>query len=240
MSFMNVLYQDEKIIAVCKPSGVVSHANEWTKEYEKPALQQARDIVGKHVYMIHRLDRPTSGILLFGKTPEAARFVKNLFDVHHIEKTYHALVRGFLSENQLIDHPVNGKQSISLLEPLCHLTLDIPVGKYAQARYTFARLKPKTGRMHQLRKHMVHLRNPIVGDTVYGDRHHNKMFKQTLGFNRLWLFATSIKLRDYYEYEKNGSKDLEIHCPITHKCRRFLMKNNTFVADSMPSQSSML
>ena len=235
---MEILYQDEKIVAVSKPSGVISHKNEWTSASDIPALQMLRNKLKTHVYMVHRLDRATSGILLFAKSAELARWLKGFFDQGKIQKTYHALVRGWVSEDVRVDHRIAGKDSVSIVEPLSHLKLPIHVGRYEEARYSFVRLTPITGRTHQLRKHMVHLKRPIIGDKVYGDRHHNRMFKENFAIDRLWLFSTSVRIDGYFEKVKN--KDLHINCTIPYRCRRFLTKQSFFITEQIKGKNTSL
>lgn len=118
---MKILYQDENILAVEKVSGLITHRNEWSAQGEPAALQIARDLISTKVYPVHRLDRSTSGVLLFTKSSESARSVKELFDSGHVQKTYIALVRGWLKETVKVDRQVDGKDALSLFEPIAHL-----------------------------------------------------------------------------------------------------------------------
>ncbi len=210
---MRILYQDEALVAVHKPAGLLVHrtdiAHGQTDEF---ALQQVAELTGKYVYPLHRIDRPTNGILLFAFTEEATRALKDDFTERRIQKTYQALVRGWLDEEQTLDYPlkkvlfdkrkkkklkaaeieIEKQDAITHIRPLAQCELNIPVGRYETARYTLVELQPKTGRTHQLRRHLAHLRHPILGDRRYGDRYHNRMLEER--FNSRRLFLTAIRL----------------------------------------------
>jgi tRNA pseudouridine65 synthase len=236
---MNIIYQDNRIVVINKPSGMICHRNEWTRSHEVPAMQLTRNTVKQQVYTIHRIDRSTSGILVFAKDKKTASLLQSLFAENKIKKTYHALVRGWVNQDSVVTKKLDDKECESSVEVISHLLLNYPVGRYDQARYSLVRLKPKTGRNHQLRRHLVHLRHPIVGDRVRGDRDHNQFFKEALGFDRLWLFATSIVIPDFLSV--NGVKrDLNITCPIASKCKKFLLKQAFTIPEMAANKNSDL
>lgn len=212
---MQILYQDEEIVAVHKPAGLLVHrtdiAHGQTDEF---ALQQVAELTGKYVYPLHRLDRPTNGVLLFAFTEDATRTLKADFTEHRIQKTYVAVVRGWLLEEQTLDYPlkkllfdrrkkrklkaseveIEKQEAITHIRPISRCELEIPVGRYQTARYTLVELQPKTGRTHQLRRHLAHLRYPILGDRRYGDRDHNRMLEERYDCRRLFLSAIRLEL----------------------------------------------
>ncbi len=205
-----ILYEDDELVAVHKPSGLLVHRS-WLDRHETQfAMQMTRDQVGCHVFPVHRLDRPTSGVLLFAKSAEMARRLSEQFAAHQIEKVYLALCRGHLSEGGTLDYPLKeeldaiadkharqdkpAQEAVTHYAPLRQAELPIPVSRYPSARYTLMALRPQTGRKHQLRRHMAHLRHPIVGDTTHGCRHHNKLYRQEFGVQRLWLIAKGMGL----------------------------------------------
>ena len=205
---LTILYQDEYLVAVDKPAGLFVHRSFMDKDEKYFALQLVRDQVGQYVYPLHRLDKPTSGVLLFALTKEVAQKMGQVFTEHNIEKTYFALTRGHLIGEGLIAHPLKEKldkigdkfakadkpaQSAQTnYQSLCTATLPIAVGKYPSVRYSLIKCLPKTGRRHQIRRHLAHLRHPILGDINYGDNKQNPFFAQHFCFKRLMLFAQKI------------------------------------------------
>jgi len=231
---MKILYQDEKIVAVDKKSGIITHRNEWSRKGELAALQMVRNLLSQKVYPVHRLDRSTSGVIVFAKSSQYAKEVKCLFDEGKVKKTYLGLIRGWMHETKSVEKELDGKKAKSLIEPLAHFTSPIPVGKYDESRYTWARMFPFSGRYHQLRRHCVHLRHPIIGDSVHGDSSHNRIFKDRHGYRRLWLFASEISFISY------GVSNLTIRCPIDADCRDFLTRQNFSIPSSTGNSLSNL
>jgi tRNA pseudouridine65 synthase len=232
---LNILYQDEYLVAVDKPPGLFVHRSFMDKNEIYFALQLVRDQVGKYVYPVHRLDRPTSGVLLFALTKEVAQKMNEAFanksnavsnintmssrlnnsldkdEEVELIKTYYALVRGHLAINtqsDLIDHPLKekldklGDKGVNVdkaaqsaqtnYRVIKQATLPIALGKFESVRYSLVKLTPITGRRHQIRRHLAHLRHPIIGDINYGDNKQNPFFIKNFGFKRLMLIAHSL------------------------------------------------
>jgi len=221
---LTILYQDEYIVAVDKPAGLFVHRSYMDKDEIYFALQLVRDQIGQYVYPVHRLDRPTSGVLLFALTKEVAQKLNEAFanksnsdGVNEINsesdltKTYYALVRGHLpitEQAQLIDYPLKekldklGDKNVSrdkaaqsaktYYQVIKQASLPVALGKFDSVRYSLVKLLPVTGRRHQIRRHLAHLRHPIIGDINYGDNKQNPFFIQHFGFKRLMLIAKSL------------------------------------------------
>ena len=188
--------------AVSKPSGWVTHRSHWDRSSEA-LLQWVRDQQqGKHVHAVHRLDRSTSGIVLFAKNPIAAKRLMEEFESRSAQKCYFALVRGFLKESIVINSPLrvikNDESKGDYVEALTEVSLlakgilHQPLGEFESQRISFLKLSPKTGRTHQLRRHTAKISHPIIGDTKYGDRHINRLWR-SLGLTRLALHAYSLE-----------------------------------------------
>ncbi len=201
------IYRDEYLLAVHKPAGLLLHRSPIDRHETEFALQYARALNGgEHVYPVHRLDRPTSGLLLFARDPATASTLGRAFMAGEVRKTYLALVRGWTAEAGLIDHPLREHatdrrckdQDQPMREARSHYrrlaTPEIPVAieGYPSSRYSLVELKPHTGRKHQLRRHMQHIAHPIIGDTNYGRTRHNHYFAERFGFSRLMLAATGM------------------------------------------------
>jgi tRNA pseudouridine65 synthase len=205
-----LLYRDDHFLAVNKPAGMLVHRSDLDRHETRFALQLARDLAGRHVYPVHRLDRPTSGVLLFALSPEAARAAADAFESDLVGKSYLAIVRGVPGEELSIDYPLREipdryegrresvesgpKEAVTYFRRLAQAELPVPVGNYPAARYSLLQVQPRTGRRHQIRRHLKHVFHPILGDTTYGDGRHNRLFRETLGCGRLLLHAVELSL----------------------------------------------
>lgn len=221
---LEILYQDEEIIAINKPCGWFVHRSLLDPKVTEIVLQHLRDQVGRYLYPVHRLDRPTSGVLLLAFSASSARFLSEQFMHDQVEKEYLAVVRGYLFDKDKIEHPLSvildkiadkgiekkeAQSALTEYEGLAQVELELSTGKYPTSRYSLVSLKPKTGRKHQLRRHMNHIAHPIVGDTTYGDLRHNRLFLQEFGINRLLLHSYKIKV-----IHPMTKKELTIEAPL--------------------------
>ncbi len=205
---LTILYQDDYLVAVDKPAGLFVHRSFMDKNEIYFALQLVRDMVGQYVYPLHRLDRPTSGVLLFALSEDVARMMGSDFSERKVKKTYYALTRGHLEGAGTIDHPLKEKldklgdkfvsqnkapqHAVTHYQSIHTASLAIELGKYSSVRYSLIKLQPETGRRHQIRRHLAHLRHPIIGDINYGDNKQNPFFHQYFGFKRLMLIAKEL------------------------------------------------
>ncbi len=202
-----LLYLDPYLAAIHKPSGLLVHRSLIDRHETRFAMQWLRDHLGRRVYICHRLDKPTSGVLVFALSPEIARRMGEHFTERRVEKRYQAIVRGHL-EAGTIDYPLVEQPDAladALADPdkpaqpavtdyrcLARTELPFPVGRYPTARYSLLELMPRTGRKHQLRRHLKHIFHPILGDTTYGDGRHNRFLRERFGCDRLLLAATEL------------------------------------------------
>ncbi len=199
MHKLSVVYQDRECIAVYKPAGIPVHRSALHGE-RHVVLQWLRDQIGQRVYPVHRLDRGTAGLLLFALNPGAARALARQFELREARKTYLAMVRGYLPEQGRIDYALaeaGGVARSAVTDYTCLATaeLDMAVRPYATTRYSLAKLSPRSGRRHQIRRHLAHLRHPVIGDSTHGDNHHNRAFRDRFGDYRLMLVAVGLSLR---------------------------------------------
>ena len=205
---LEILYQDEVLVAVNKPAGMLVHRS-WLDRHETQfVMQTLRDQIGQRVYPIHRLDRPTSGVLLFALNSEIANLLCRQFEQKQIEKQYLAVVRGYVTGHGEIDYPLKvqldkiadkfsqldkaPQSAVTFYEGVQTVEMPYGVGRYATSRYSLVRLIPQTGRKHQLRRHMKHIFHPILGDTQYGDLHQNRALMEHTGCARLLLHAEKL------------------------------------------------
>jgi tRNA pseudouridine65 synthase len=208
---MEILYRDDQLIAVNKPSGLLVHRSPIDRHETRFALQLLRDQIGQRVYPLHRLDKPTSGVLLFALDEESARLMMPVFSGGRVSKEYLAVVRGYTDESAIIDYPLKeqldrmtdaladadkpAQAAVTGYRRLATAELPQAVGRYNTARYSLLSLTPETGRKHQLRRHMKHIFHPIIGDTTHGDSRHNQFFRDRLDCRRLLLAATQVSFK---------------------------------------------
>ncbi len=199
MNPLEILYQDEYIIAINKPHGLLVHQSPIARDASEFAIQLLRDQIGKKVFPVHRLDRKTSGVLLFAFDKDVNRILTEQFTTKQIEKRYIAIVRGFAPEEMLIDYALykdNGvlQEAQTLIKCMQTAEIDLPSGKHQTSRYSFVEAFPFTGRMHQIRKHLAHILNPIIGDRPHGCNKQNKIWLEKFEMNTMMLHGASLKL----------------------------------------------
>ena len=196
---LEVIYRDNWLIAINKPPGLLVHRTNISAD-STVALQMLRDQIGRRVYPVHRLDRPTSGVLLFALDSDTARRLNTAFSARAIEKDYLAVTRGYTAVEGLIDYPLCERReqapqpAVTRYTRLDTVELPISIGRYATGRYSLVLAAPETGRMHQIRKHFAHIRHPIIGDTTHGEGRHNRLFRQRFDCHRLLLHAWRLGL----------------------------------------------
>lgn len=207
---LEIIYQDEYLVAINKPSNLLVHRSWIDKDETRFAIQMLRDQIGQYVYPLHRLDKPTSGVLIFALSKEVARAVSEQMQEKGFKKEYLAIVRGYAQENGTIDYALKevldkmtdakartdkeAQSAVTFYEKLAQVELPFEVGRYKTTRYSLLKLRPQTGRKHQLRRHMKHILHPIVGDTKYGRGEHNRFFREEFDSRRLLLHAYELRL----------------------------------------------
>lgn len=209
---LDVLYHDSDLVAVHKPPGLLVHRTKLDPRENAAALQLLRDQIGARVFPVHRLDRPTSGVLLFALNEQAARRMSDKFAAREVDKTYLCVTRGIPQRTSwMIDYPLveeldaltdrlanEGKPAQdAITEVRCLDSVELPfrVDKFPTARYALLECRPKTGRKHQIRRHLRHEGHPIVGDVNHGVGKHNRFFSEHFGVRRLLLCCTEISFR---------------------------------------------
>ncbi len=210
MEPLPIIHRDEHLVAIDKPSGLLVHRSPIDRHETRFALQMLRDQIGQRVYPVHRLDKPTSGVLLFALSSEVARTVSEQFANHSVLKSYLAVVRGWCPTEGVIDHALRDKpdkiadrnrsqesparEAVTRFERLNTVEIPHAVDRYPHSRYSLVALYPEQGRMHQLRRHMKHLGYPIIGDAKHGKGVHNRFFEQQYNCGRLLLACTGMDI----------------------------------------------
>ena len=203
---LSVLHADSDLVAIDKPAGLLVHPSGLDAREERSALKLLRDQRGEWLWPLHRLDKGTSGVLLFARHQEAAREWGRAFEEGRVGKRYLALVRGWPPERGEIDQPLardpelpsQGQERIAAVtrfERLACFEWPFRVdARHATSRYALVAAEPLTGRRHQIRRHFKQLAHPLVGDTTHGKGAHNRAVEAWLGTSRLWLHATRLEL----------------------------------------------
>ena len=204
---LQIIFEDDYLVAINKPHGLLIHRTKLANDANEFAMQILRDQLGYRVTPCHRIDRKTSGALLFSKDKKINILINKLFYENRMKKSYLAIVRGFTDDDGLIDYALkaeNGKMQESITKYNClHKTeLQLPYSGQSTSRYSLLKLIPKTGRMHQLRKHMAHINHPIIGDRPHGCNKQNKLFKEKWQMTTMLLHAHSLEFEHPITYEK--------------------------------------
>lgn len=194
---LQILYQDEYLVAINKPHGLLVHQSSIARNADEFAVQLLRDQIEQKVYPAHRLDRKTSGVLLFALDKSTNQSLTQQFTDKTVVKKYWAIVRGYAPDELTIDYALrkdNGvlQDAVTKIKTLDRVEIDLPFGKHPTSRYSFIEAQPQTGRMHQIRKHMAHIFHPIIGDRPHGCNKQNKLWLEKFGMNNMLLHGQSL------------------------------------------------
>ncbi|MGB1204793.1 MAG: pseudouridine synthase [Chitinophagales bacterium] len=212
---LTILYQDEHYVAIDKPHGLLVHRNPKATDVKTFALQQVRNMIRKKIYPIHRLDRATSGVLIFGLHSRAASRLQAYFRERSIQKEYWAIVVGHTDNEGIIDLPLRKtaksplKNSITFYKTLAKVEMPVPIALYPKNRYSLVSVSPKTGRMHQIRQHFKHIQHPILGDKRYSNWHYNNWFFREMNIKNMQLLSKKLSFIHPFSKE-NVSIEAEI------------------------------
>ena len=215
---LNLIYEDDHFVAINKPSGLLMHPSLIDKHEKQTALTLLQNELGKKVYIVHRLDKPTAGITLFALSAEAANKAADIFERRDVNKTYLAIVRGYPKQQDCIytplsevpdkilskrkKNPTQRKPAVTAFRRITTTEIPVFISRHPTSRYSLLEVHPKTGRMHQIRRHLKHIRYPIIGDTKHGDHKHNRYFRETLDCHKMLLAATELSFLHPYTKAK--------------------------------------
>jgi len=222
---LEIIYHDNWLVAINKPAGTLVHKSAIDFHEQHNAQEQLQEQINAPAYPVHRLDKPTSGVLLFALNKETAAHVALQFQNHEITKEYIAVVRGHTDDNGSVDNPVRDKdaphkprkEAFTAYTTLAKLTLPVLVDRYPETRYSRILVQPTTGRRHQIRQHMKHISHPLIGDTSYGKTVHNQFFKQHFGCTRLLLHAQKLGLT-----HPHSGEAINLHADLDEQFHRVI------------------
>ena len=216
-TMIEILYQDDALIAVNKPAGLAVHRSKMVGNAEEFLIDLLREQVGDSVYLAHRLDRATSGVLLVARSKEVAAALGEQFMGRAVHKQYLVVVRGWPEPAEgLVDYPLPGSRETGpRREARTHYrrlaTVEVPIalGRYPQQRYALLLAEPESGRFRQIRKHLAHIHHPVIGDCQHGRGDHNRLYKQHFGCHRMLLHAWRIR----FAHPATGAA-MELEAPL--------------------------
>jgi tRNA pseudouridine65 synthase len=197
---LEILYQDDALIAVNKPAGLAVHRSKMVSNADEFLIDILREQVGGTVYLAHRLDRATSGVLLIARSTDVAAALGEQFMGRDVHKQYLTVVRGWPEPTEgVVDYPLPGSRETgprrdarTAYRLLATVEVPIALGRYPQQRYALLLVEPETGRFRQIRKHMAHIHHPVIGDCQHGRSDHNRLYKQYFSCHRMLLHARRL------------------------------------------------
>lgn len=213
---LEILYEDSHFIAVNKPAKLLVHRSEIDRHETRFAVQELRNQIGRYVWPVHRLDKGTSGVLLFAFDPETVAKMGLIFNTDQVRKAYCAAVRGWMNEAIVLDHAIvpptdpyikqrkvpEALPAQTVFTPLANAEIAVRSGAFATSRYALVQAEPLTGRRHQIRKHLKHLSHPILGDSTYGKGEHNRLMRSLFSVDRMLLHAWLLEFVSPFDQKK--------------------------------------
>ncbi|MCE8017859.1 pseudouridylate synthase [Halomonas sp. MCCC 1A17488] len=218
---LSILHRDEHLVAVHKPAGLLVHRSKLAGGEREFLLQRLRDQLGQRIYPVHRLDRPTSGVMVFALNPATATRLGDSFAERRVAKRYLAVVRGTGPECERLDYALREEdgsrpksempalEAVTEIRRLDSVELPVQVDRYPTSRYSLMEARPLTGRRHQIRRHLSRRGYPIIGDAKHGKGNHNRFFAQRLGCPRLLLAAVGLS----FDHPVSGHR-LALSCAL--------------------------
>jgi tRNA pseudouridine65 synthase len=200
-ALIDVIYEDASVLAVNKPAGLLVHRSKIAADEDDFLLDRVQSQVGSALFLAHRLDRATSGVVLLAKSREIVGELGRQFMARSVIKRYLAVVRGWPDAEGVIDYPLPDvrdhaprKPALTRWHTLATATLPMALGKYPEQRYALVEAQPETGRYRQIRKHFHHVSHHIIGDTSHGRGDHNRLWRMHFQMHRLLLHAWRLEL----------------------------------------------
>ncbi len=219
-----VLHVDDRLAVVAKPAGLMVHDSALARGETDFAADRLREQFGRPVFLVHRLDRATSGCLLLAFDRDTASALGRTLMSHEVEKTYWAICRGWPAEAEfVVDHDLDGgpgkpqkKPAITRFRRLATAEIDVPSAGFSTSRYAWLEASPQTGRFRQIRRHLKHLSHHLIGDTSHGDGRHNRAFRM-MGIHRMLLHARALA----FAHPATG-EPLRVEAPVDDEFARAL------------------
>jgi tRNA pseudouridine65 synthase len=214
---LEILYQDDALMAVNKPANLAVHRSKFVGPADEFLIDLLREQAGDNVYLAHRLDRATSGVLLVARRKDVAAALGEQFMARTVRKQYLVVVRGWPEPlEDVIDYALPGaretgprREARTRYRRLHTIEVPIALGRYPQQRYALLLAEPESGRFRQIRKHLAHIHHPVIGDCQHGRGDHNRLYKQHFGCHRMLLHAWRVRFA-----HPLGSAPMQIEAPL--------------------------
>ena len=220
---LSVLHRDDRLAVVDKPAGLMVHDSALARGESDFAADRLRLQFGQPIFLVHRLDRATSGCLLLAFDRDTAGALGRVLMSREVEKDYLAVCRGWPEDEFVVDHPLDGGPGKPLKKPaltrftrLATCELDLPSAGFPTSRYALLRAQPQTGRFRQIRRHLKHVSHHLIGDSSHGDGRHNRAFR-ALGIHRMLLHAQRLA----FAHPHDGHR-VEVVAPLDAQFARAL------------------
>ena len=195
---LQVLHADDTLAVVAKPAGLMVHDSALARGEHDFAADRLREQFARPVFLVHRLDRATSGCLLLAFDRDTASLLGKALMAGAVDKHYLAVCRGWPEADFVVDHALDGgpgkprkKPAVTRFTRLATAELSLPSAGFATSRYALLQVRPETGRFRQIRRHLKHASHHLVGDSSHGDGRHNRTFR-ALGIHRMLLHAQRL------------------------------------------------
>ena len=229
---LEILYADDTLAIVDKPAGLMVHDSALARGETDFAADRLREQFGKPIFLVHRLDRATSGCLLLAFDRDTASALGKVLMSREVEKEYWAVCRGWPDEAFTVDHPLDGgpgkpvkKPAVTHFTRLATTELSMPSASFETSRYALLSATLDTGRFRQIRRHLKHLSHHLIGDTSHGDGRHNRNFRM-LGIHRMLLHARRLA----FVHPLMGER-VEVRAPVDAEFGKALALFEGFVAE---------
>ena len=224
---LEILHQDDALIAVNKPANLAVHRSKMVGNADTFLIDELREQIGDSVYLAHRLDRATSGVLLVARSKEVATALGEQFMGRTVHKQYLVVVRGWPEPAEgVIDYALPGsretgprREARTRYRQLDSIEVPIELGRYPQQRYALLLAEPQSGRFRQIRKHLAHIHHPVIGDCQHGRGDHNRLYKQHFGCHRMLLHAWRVS----FAHPLSG-EPMTIEAPLDEACAGLLAR----------------
>lgn len=239
---IEILYQDDALIAVNKPANLAVHRSKMVGNADEFLIDLLREQIGDSVYLAHRLDRATSGVLLVARSKEVAAALGEQFMGRSVHKQYLVVVRGWPDPDEgLVDYPLPGsretgprREARTRYRRLATTEVPIELGRYPQQRYALLLAEPESGRFRQIRKHLAHIRHPVIGDCQHGRGDHNRLYKQHFGCHRMLLHAWRVR----FAHPITGAQ-MQIEAPLDDAYVGLLLRFGWTLPNVAPMQERL-
>ncbi len=202
---LKIIYEDDYMLVLNKEPGIPVQPGKRTSNF---SIYNALLSLKRHFFLVHRLDKYTSGVLIVSKDYEFTKKMAEIFKNHLLHKSYLALVHGLITKEKKIDEPLDGKEAFTFIKPIEFFT-----------GLTLLEVEITTGRKHQIRRHLALNGTPIIGDDIYGNRRENSEFRKHFKLKGYFLHCKEISFR-----HPILKREIILEAPLPERRREIIKK----------------